>query len=373
MKREWQGPLRWGAVLFGLYLAVHYWDSLSGLLALALRAGSPLAVGGIIAYAVNILMSQYERWYFPNSAHPAAVQSRRPVCLLLAFASLAGLVVLIVRMILPELAECVGLLLQKAAPALEWLSLRINENADLAGLFAGYSAVLTDGSVDWQAALSSLTNWLAAGLGGVMGSVFALLSTTSSVLFTLVVSLIFSIYLLLGKERLADQCTRLLRAYLRPAWYGRLMYFIKTLDGCFRRFVVGQCTEAVILGLLCMAGMLLFRFPYATMVGALIGFTALIPVAGAYIGAGVGAFMIFTLSPFQAMLFLLFIAVLQQLEGNLIYPKVVGSSIGLPGIWVLAAVTIGGGVLGIGGMLIAVPLAATFYQVLRDDVARRNT
>ena len=124
MKREWQGPLRWGAVLFGLYLAVHYWDSLSGLLALALRAGSPLAVGGVIAYAVNILMSQYERWYFPNSAHPAAVQSRRPVCLLLAFASLAGLVVLIVRMILPELAECVGLLLQKAAPALEWLSLR---------------------------------------------------------------------------------------------------------------------------------------------------------------------------------------------------------------------------------------------------------
>ena len=372
MKREWQGPLRWGAVLFGLYLAVHYWDSLSGLLALALRAGSPLAVGGIIAYAVNILMSQYERWYFPNSAHPAAVQSRRPVCLLLAFASLAGLVVLIVPMILPELAECVGLLLQKAAPALEWLSLRINENADLAGLFAGYSAVLTDGSVDWQAALSSLANWLAAGLGGVMGSVFALLSTTSSVLFTLVVSLIFSIYLLLGKERLAGQCTRLLRAYLPPAWYGRLMYFIKTLDGCFRRFVVGQCTEAVILGLLCMAGMLLFRFPYATMVGALIGFTALIPVAGAYIGAGVGAFMIFTLSPFQAMLFLLFIAVLQQLEGNLIYPKVVGSSIGLPGIWVLAAVTVGGGVLGIFGMLLAVPLAAACYQMLQTDLRQRS-
>ena len=144
------------------------------------------------------------------------------------------------------------------------------------------------------------------------------------------------------------------------------------MNGCFRRFLVGQCTEAVILGLLCMAGMLLFRFPYATMVGALIGFTALIPVAGAYIGAGVGAFMIFTVSPVKALLFLVFIVVLQQLEGNLIYPKVVGSSIGLPGIWVLAAVTVGGGILGIFGMLLAVPLAAACYQMVREDVRKRT-
>ena len=136
--------------------------------------------------------------------------------------------------------------------------------------------------------------------------------------------------------------------------------------------MVGQCTEAVILGLLCMAGMLLLGFPYATMVGTFIGFTALIPVAGAYIGAGVGAFMIFTVSPVKALLFLLFIAVLQQLEGNLIYPRVVGASIGLPGVWVLAAVTVGGGVLGVAGMLLAVPLAAAAYQMLREDVRRRN-
>ena len=121
-----------------------------------------------------------------------------------------------------------------------------------------------------------------------------------------------------------------------------------------------------------MAVMLLLGFTYATMVGTLIGFTALIPVAGAYIGAGVGAFMIFTASPVKALLFLLFIAVLQQLEGNLIYPRVVGASIGLPGVWVLAAVTIGGGVLGVGGMLLAVPLAAAAYQMLREDVRRRN-
>ena len=164
----------------------------------------------------------------------------------------------------------------------------------------------------------------------------------------------------------------MLRTYLKPSWYSRLVYFLQTLNTCFHRFIVGQCTEAVILGLLCIAGMLLFRFPYATMVGTLIGFTALIPVAGAYIGAGVGAFMIFTVSPVQTLLFLLFIVILQQLEGNLIYPRVVGSSIGLPGIWVLAAVTIGGGLLGIFGMLLAVPLTATLYQILRADVKKRN-
>ena len=197
-------------------------------------------------------------------------------------------------------------------------------------------------------------------------------SATVSTAFTAVVSIIFSIYLLLGKEKLGRQISLVMKTYLKPAWYSHLVYFLETLHSCFRRFVVGQCTEAVILGLLCMGGMMLLRFPYASMVGALIGFTALIPVAGAYIGAGVGAFMIFTVSPFQSLFFLIFIAILQQLEGNLIYPKVVGSSIGLPGIWVLAAVTIGGGVLGIGGMLLAVPLAAALYQMLRVDVARRN-
>lgn len=367
MKQEWKTPLRWGAVLFGLYLAIHYWEKLSALAALALGAGLPLALGAVIAYAVNILMSMYERWYFPRSPRAIVAKSRRPVCLLLAYASLVAIVVLIVRMILPELIQSVTLLLQELVPLLQKLSALLNKNqTQLSTLFA------SDGTVNWQELTIKIVNFLLAGLGGVMGSLVSLISATVSTAFTAIVSIIFSIYLLMGKENLSRQCARVLKTYLKPGWYSRLLYFLETLDSCFRRFVVGQCTEAVILGLLCMGGMLLFQLPYASMVGALIGFTALIPVAGAYIGAGVGAFMIFTVSPVKALLFLVFISVLQQLEGNLIYPKVVGSSIGLPGIWVLAAVTIGGGVLGVGGMLLAVPLAATLYQILRDDVARRN-
>ena len=367
MNQNWKGPLRLGAVLFGLYLAVHYWERLSALAALALGAALPLALGAVIAYAVNILMSMYESWYFPQSQNQAVIKSRRPVCLLLSYASLIALVVLIVRMILPELIQSVTLLLQELVPLLQRLSVTINENQNqLAGLFA------SDGTVDWQELAAKTVNFLLAGLGGVMGSLVSLVSAAVSTAFTAIVSVIFSIYLLLGKEKLSRQCALVLKTYLKPGWYSRLIYFLEMLHNCFRRFVVGQCTEAVILGLLCMGGMLLFQFPYASMVGALIGFTALIPVAGAYIGAGVGAFMIFTVSPIKALLFLVFISVLQQLEGNLIYPKVVGSSIGLPGIWVLAAVTVGGGVLGIFGMLLAVPLAAACYQMLQTDLRQRS-
>jgi len=368
MKHEWKSYLRLSVTAFLLYLAIHYWDNVSSLAALALGAAFPLLLGCAIAYAVNILMSLYERYWFPACSHPLAAKSRRPVCLLLALVTLSGLLFLLVRMILPELAQSIGLLIREAAPRLETLLALLNENVDLSKLFASSGMALTDGTIDWKQFATSALNWLLSGLGGM----FSLVGTLTSATFTFVISLIFSIYLLTGKERLQRQADLVLKTYLKPLWYTRICAFLSTLNGCFRRFIVGQCTEAVVLGLLCMGGMLLFRFPYATMVGTLIGFTALIPVAGAYIGAGVGAFLIFTVSPVKALLFLLFIVVLQQLEGNLIYPKVVGSSIGLPGIWVLAAVTIGGGMLGVLGMLLAVPLAATFYQLLRQDVVRRN-
>ena len=203
-----------------------------------------------------------------------------------------------------------------------------------------------------------------------------LVSTVSSVfsgVVTALVALIFSVYLLAGKETLGSQFHRVARRYLKQSWYERLCYLLAVVDDCFHRYIVGQCIEAVILGTLCALGMMLLRLPYATMVGALVAFTALIPVAGAYIGAGVGAFMILTVDPVKAVVFLVFLVVLQQLEGNLIYPRVVGSSMGLPGIWVLAAVTVGGGIMGVAGMLIGVPLAAAAYRILRDDVTRGET
>ena len=160
--------------------------------------------------------------------------------------------------------------------------------------------------------------------------------------------------------------------YLKPAWNEKIRYVVGIFDNSFHKFIVGQCIEAVVLGVLCIIGMTILRLQYAMMIGTLIGFTALIPVAGAYIGAGVGAFMILTVSPVQALIFLVFVVILQQLEGNLIYPKVVGSSIGLPGVWVLAAVTVGGGIMGITGMLLGVPTVAAVYQLIRNDLNKEK-
>lgn len=146
-----------------------------------------------------------------------------------------------------------------------------------------------------------------------------------------------------------------MKRFMKEKLYTDTRHVLTVLNDSFHKYLVGQFTEALILGGLCTVGMWIFQFPYATMTGAVIAFTALIPVAGGYIGAAIGAFMIMTVSPIKAILFLIYIVVLQQLEGNIIYPRVVGSSMGLPGIWVLAAVTVGGGVMGIVGMLIGVP------------------
>ena len=201
-----------------------------------------------------------------------------------------------------------------------------------------------------------------------MGMAVNVVGTVFSSIVTTVLSIIFAVYLLVDKEKIGRQFDKVMRRYMSTNFYERTKYVISVLDDSFSSFISGQCLDAMLVGIMCTIGMLILRLPYATMIGAIVAFTALIPVAGSYIGAGLGAFMILTVSPIKALIFLIFIIVLQQTDGNIVYPKIVGSSIGLPGIWVLAAVTVGGGLMGILGMLIAVPIAATLYKILRADV-----
>ena len=201
-----------------------------------------------------------------------------------------------------------------------------------------------------------------------MEIVVGTVSTVFSGVITTLITLIFSVYLLAQKDNLLLQINKISNRYIKSEIKRKLTHVLSIMNDCFRNYIKGQCTEAVILGILCTLGMIILRLPYATMVGPLIALTALIPIAGAYIGAFVGAFMIMTESPTKAIIFLVFLIILQQFEGNIIYPKVVGSSIKLPAIWVLAAVTVGGGLFGIIGMLIGVPLAATAYRLIKEDV-----
>ena len=368
MKLEWKTCIKIGVSVFLLYLCILYWPSAASLLSTALSAATPLVVGCVIAYPVNILMRFYERHYFPKAVTGFAAKSRRAVCLAAAFLTLVIAATLVIDLIVPELVSCVSVIISALPAALESL---FNMLARLHLLPEDIAASLS--GTDWQSKIGQLIDLVLSGAGTLVNAVLSALSSVFSGIVTALVGLIFSFYLLLGKDRLAGQCSRLMRRYLRPAWYENITYVLRVLDDCFSRYIVGQCVEAVILGTLCTLGMLVLRLPYATMIGALTAFTALIPVAGAYIGGAVGALMVFSVSPVKAIIFIVFLVVLQQAEGNLIYPKVVGSSLGLPAIWVLAAVTVGGGIMGIAGMLLGVPIAAALYRLLKNDLNKPQT
>lgn len=372
MKLEWKTCIRAAVTIFVLFLAIRYWDAAMGLVGIVLGAAFPILLGAVIAYVVNILMSLYEKCPVWKTDKGAVRKAKRPVCMLLSFVTIGVVVYLLIYMILPELVAAFQVILSGVPGAVDsavnWLQENLTED-----MWKQVEGALTQlSNMDWQSALQKVAGVLMSGVSGAMGSIISILSSVFSTLVSVVLALVFSVYLLAGKEKIGGQILRLMKCYLGEPLEEKVMYVVRTFHGSFRGYISGQCTEAVILGTLCTLGMLALRLPYATMVGCLVGFMSLIPIAGAYIGAFVGTFMIFTVSPIKAVIFLIFLIILQQLEGNLIYPRVVGASIGLPGMWVLAAVTIGGGIMGIPGMLLGVPVAASLYKLLRDNVNRRE-
>ncbi len=371
MKQEWKKFLYFGVTIFVLYLITQYWTSFTGVLGAMLSASKSLIIGAVIAYAVNILMSFYENHYILGKV--AALQKgKRMICMIGAFATLIGIVLLLVSIIVPEFVSCIKVMTSGVPGMVRRFNNFVDSNQSLEDVIPT-EVMEALNSVDVNSLRERVGEFITSGVTNFASSIINTVTAVFSSVFNSFIAIIFSIYLLAGKEKLASQGERLLKAYLNKKWVNGILYVLSTFNKSFHSFIVGQCTEAVILGALCAIGMAILRLPYATMIGALIGFTALIPVAGAYIGGAVGALMIATVSLPKAAIFVVFLVILQQLEGNIIYPRVVGSSIGLPGLWVLAAVTVGGGISGVVGMLIAVPFTAALYQLLRNDVKRRET
>lgn len=364
-KKKW---LYLGSFAAVLYLAVTRIDNIVDFVKLLAGAASPLLLGAVIAYVLNILLKQAEKFYFPGSRSLLAEKTRRPVCILLCIAFVILVVVLILKLVVPELISSFVLIGKEIPVVFEDIRIWLVNNSE--GM-PSIQEMLQGLNINWPEFLQKLAGYVTAGATGVIVSTVAIITGTLGVITQALIGTIFAIYLLFNKEKLYLQVKKLLTAFLPQKALDKLRYNFRIANETFTNFIVGQFTEAVIIGSLCTLGMTLLRFPYAGMTGAVVGATALIPVVGAYIGAFIGAFMIFTVNPLKAVFFILFLVILQQLEGNLIYPKVVGSSIGLPGMWVLAAVTIGGGTLGIAGMLLGVPLAATVYKLLGNEVNRR--
>ncbi len=366
-KLEWKTVFKIVVGILTVYLAVHYWPNISGIISTVFSAATPIIIGAVMAYPLNILMSFYERHYFPKSSKPLVVKSRKTISLIGAVITILGIISLVIGLIAPQLVACIQMLINEIPGAMDFVIGKLKENE-----FVSKNLINSLSSIDWKSRIADIIETVTSGLGDVAGVAFSAVTSVFSVVSNIILGVIFALYILIDKNRLGRQFKKVAKKYIPVRFIDKIAHVVNVLNDCFHRFIVGQCAEAVILGVLCIIGMSVLRIPYAMMIGTLMGFTALIPIVGGLIGAGVGAFLILMESPVKALIFIIFVIILQQFEGNLIYPKVVGSSIGLPGLWVLAAVTVGGGVFGILGMLVGVPIAATLYKLISEDVENKK-
>ena len=349
-------------------LVVKYSENIFSKIGNISGAAVPLISGLAMAYVLNILMKKLEKIYFPKLKNEIINKSRRAVCIFLAILLIIFIVVIVALIVIPELINGISVIIAAIPKFVEDIIKFIDTNSDK---YEVVENTLTTMQIDVNEISRSVMTFASSLLTGVLNSIILFASTMANSLINFIISLVFAIYALANKEKLSYQIKKVMKAFLKNKSIEKINYVFHVINESFSNFIVGQCVEAVIIGGLCTAGMFVFSFPYAVTVGVFISVTALIPIVGAYLGAALGAFIILTVSPLKAVLFLLYITILQQLENTLIYPKVVGSSIGLPGIWVFAAITLGAGLGGIVGMLLSVPVAATIYKLFVDKVNKR--
>lgn len=337
-----------------------------GLLAAAVNMAAPFILGAAIAFVLNVPMRRIES----SLSHVLKKGSRllRPVSMALSILLVAGVLFLVMFVVAPQLVRTL-LGLQSSIPVFfgevrQWLE----------QLFAENPQILTNMEqiqIDWQQLFNDSLKFLKNGAGSMLDTTFSAAISIVNGMSTFLIGFIFSIYILLQKENLIRQIKKLLAAFLPERTVEGIVRIAALTSRTFSNFFTGQCMEAVILGSMFFIVLVVLRLPYALLIGVLIAFTALIPVFGAFIGWAVGAFLMLIISPMDALLFSVVFFTLQQIEGNMIYPHVVGNSVGLPSIWVLVAVTLGGSMMGVVGMLIFIPLCSVLYTLLRDTVNER--
>ncbi len=336
---------------------------------------SPFLIGSALAFVINVPMRFLESKLFssPKVQRRLSAGLRRGISLLLTFLMIAVVIALLVLVIGPQLADTVaGLSITVQdffTRTIAWGEEKFANNPEL---LAWLSSITIDwNAIDWKGIFDNVVNFLKNGAGDFLSSTISVAKGFFSGIVTAFVAFVFAIYLLLQKEKLGLQFRKAFFALLPKKAAQKLIDICSLSQRLFSNFITGQCIEAVILGLMFFVAMLILRMPYALLVGCLICVTALIPIVGAFIGCGVGAFLILMVSPTQALIFVIMFLVLQQIEGNLIYPHVVGNSVGLPSIWVLVAVSVGGSLMGVLGMLIFIPLVSVLYTLFREFVYNR--
>ena len=362
-----------GLILFTIFVLVVLWnyelvfDALGFLGSVIL----PFAVGGAFAFLVNIPMSFFERKLFGKGKKAEkkwALKLARPVSLIITLIVIFGIIAIVMLVVIPELGRTVlnlGKTIQEFIPEVQaWAINLFRDNEQIVKRISSIN-------FKWDQLLDGAMEFLKNGAGSVLGSTFEAAKSIISGVTTFFIALVFSCYILVQKEKLGEQVKKLMYAFLPEDWRNILFALGGVVQKSFSSFFAGQCLEATILGLLFLIVMVILGMPYALLISVLIAFTALIPIFGAFIGCAVGALLIFMVSPTKALVFVIVFLVLQQIEGNFIYPHVVGNSVGLPSIWVLVAVTLGANLMGVVGMLIFIPLLSVVYTILGGIVNRR--
>ena len=354
-----------------LYLGLTNFSKVANIVKSAIGIVSPFILGLCIAFIVGMLLNFLEdKWdrVFKKNKSKILYKLKRPICICISFAIIIGAIFILIFMIVPEVGRTVTEVSKNIPNYIERLEHWWNQmSKELENIYV----TLPEIDIDWKQVGATIADFLTRGSKSIFSTTVGITTSIFGGIFSFIVGFIFSIYILFQKENLSRQIKKILYAYLKEDTVKSILSIAKMAGVTFSKFVTGQLTEAIIIGLLCFIGMKIFSIPYATMISTLIGFTALIPLVGAFIGTAFGAVMILMVDPVKALWFIVFIIILQQLEGNIIYPRIVGKSVGLPGLWVLVAITVGGSLLGIFGMLLSVPICSVLYALLRQSVNNR--
>lgn len=338
------------------------WNSLGTVLSIV----APLIIGCSIAFIINLPMSFIEERFFSKKAlekHKWLRKIKRPASLLLGWLFIIAIFTILLMLIIPELYKTIMNFAQLLPYYMDSFGYNLIKWFDMLHLNADNIK-----NFDWNSLSTKLVEYFQSAGTLLVGKTLGITTGVFNSVLNLLLGFVFSVYILLSKEKLSAQLKRLYASFVSHQFYDNTMVVLSLANETFSKFLVGQCTEALILGVLCYIGMCIFNIPYALMISSLISITALVPIFGAFIGTAIGAFMILLISPVKAFWFIIFIIILQQLESNLIYPKVVGKSVGLDGIWVLFAVTIGGRFFGVVGLLISVPVFSIIYCLIKAYV-----
>ena len=358
-----------------LYAALQRWEMIAAGLQTAFGYVFPFVLGACVAFVLNVPMRFIEiriieKWIKDPKNY--LYKNRRAISLVITLILVAGVLFFVFFQVVPALVDTIGTVIEQSQVAIQALQRWAYQLGDrYPDIAQKITQQITEIRLDWDEIIQKVGAWLRSAGSQVVTSTIGVATSVAGKVVNFFLALIFSFYVLMQKEKLSRQCKQLLYAFLPEKVVERFLHIASLSSLTFARFLSGQCLEACILGGMFFVAMTLLGFPYALLIGVLIAFTALIPIFGAMIGLVVGAFLLLMVEPVKALWFIVLFFILQQLEGNLIYPHVVGNSVGLPSIWVLVAVTVGGNAMGIPGMLLFIPISSVLYALLREDVYGR--